>query len=218
VGALEPRLVGASRWWLDVKARLRFRPQASFRSTGPTEWRDLSAAVVGTLVGRLYVGLVRVFLGTAAVVVLVVFVAAASASTPRPSHRSVGVVIDGPSIARRFPSGPSISFRYPANWHVTTRRLDSVLDPHTLFAASTYRVPSGTVDCDGTRASGPPDGWCFRLDEGSSRRRIAAQEPAAPTHPSPPVPSACTRAGWMSAPPRASSISSESASVPSTSG
>lgn len=46
----------------------------------------------------------------------------------------------------------------------------------------------------------PPEGWCFRLDEGSPRRRVAAQEPAAPTKPSPPVPSACTRAGWMSAP------------------
>ena len=46
----------------------------------------------------------------------------------------------------------------------------------------------------------PPEGWCFRLDEGSPRRRIAAQESAAPTQPSPPLPSACTRAGGMSAP------------------
>lgn len=108
--------------------------------------------------------------------VLVVIAAAASASTPRPSHRSVRTVIDGRSIARRFPRGPSITFRYPASWHVTTRRLDNVLDPHTLFAASTYQVPSRAVDnCDGTGASGRPRDGAFVLMkevlDGASLRR-----------------------------------------------
>jgi hypothetical protein len=139
--------------------------------------RDAAGAVIR-------IGFVRVFLGAAALVVLVVFVAAATASTPRPSHRSIRVVIDGRSIARRFPRGPSITFRYPANWHVTTRRLDNVLDPHTLYAASTYRVPSGTVDCDGTRASGRPRDGAFVLMkevlDGASLRRSLPRLPSRP--------------------------------------
>jgi hypothetical protein len=131
------------------------------------------------------IGLVRAILGAAAIVVLAVIVAAATASTPRPSHRSIRVVIDGRKIARRFPRGPSITFRYPANWHVTTRRLDNVLDPHTLFAASTYQVPSGTVDnCDGTRASGRPRDGAFVLMkevlDGASLRRSLPRLPSRP--------------------------------------
>jgi hypothetical protein len=118
-------------------------------------------------------------------VVFAVFVAAAAASTPRPSHRSIRIVIDGRSIARRFPRGPSITFRYPANWHVTTRRIDNVLDPHTLFAASTYQVPSGAVDnCDGTRASGRPRDGAFVLMkevlDGASLRRSLPRLPTRP--------------------------------------
>lgn len=118
-------------------------------------------------------------------VVLAVIVAAATASTPRPSHRSVRVVIDGRSIARRFPRGPSISFRYPANWHVTTRRLDNVLDPRTLFAVSTYPVPNGALDsCDGTNADGRPRDGAFVLMkevlDGASLRRSL---PHLPNHP-----------------------------------
>ena len=110
-----------------------------------------------------------------ALAVIAAGAAGATRSTPRPSHRSIRIVIDGRSVARRFPRGPSLTFRYPANWHVTTRRLDSVLDPHTLFAASTYQVPSGTVDCDGTRASGRPKDGAFVLMkevlDGASLRR-----------------------------------------------
>jgi hypothetical protein len=118
-------------------------------------------------------------------VVFAVIVAAATASTPRPSQRSIRIVIDGRSIARRFPRGPSISFRYPANWHVTTRRLDNVTDPHTLFAASTYQVPSRTLDnCDGTRASGRPRDGAFALMkevlDGASLRRSLPRLPSRP--------------------------------------
>lgn len=134
------------------------------------------------------IGLVRAMLGAAAIVVLVVAVlAAAAASTPKPSHRLIRVVIDGRSIARRFPRGPSISFRYPANWQVTTRRLDDVTDPHTLFAVSTYRVPSGPPEnCDGTRARGRPNDGAFVLVkevlDGASLHRSL---PRLPTRPSP---------------------------------
>jgi hypothetical protein len=120
-------------------------------------------------------------------VVLALFFTAAAASTPRPSHRSIRVVIDGRSIARRFPRGPSVSLRYPADWHETTRRLDNVLDPHTLFAVSTYRVPSRTLDnCDGTRASGRPrDGALVLMKEvldGASLRRSLPRLPSRPQH------------------------------------
>jgi hypothetical protein len=102
----------------------------------------------------------------------------AAASTPQPSHRSIRVVIDGRSIARRFPRGPSVSFRYPANWHVTRHRLDNVVDPHTLFALSTYKLPSGPLDdCDGTHARGRPADGAFvlvkeELDGASLRRSL----------------------------------------------
>jgi hypothetical protein len=130
-------------------------------------------------------GFVRAILGAAAIVGFAVIVAAAAASTPRPSQRSSRVVIDGRSIARRFPRGPSITFRYPANWHVTTHRLDNVLDPHTLFAASTYQLPSGAVDnCDGTRASGRPRDGAFVLMkevlDGASLRKSLPRLPSRP--------------------------------------
>ena len=99
-----------------------------------------------------------------------------AASTPPPSHHTTRVVIDGRSIARRFPHGPSIVFRYPANWYVTRRRLDNVIDPRTLFAVSTYELPHGTVDdCDGTHARGRPADGAFVLVkeilDGASLRR-----------------------------------------------
>jgi hypothetical protein len=131
---------------------------------------------------------VRASLGAAAIVVLAVaVVAAANASTPRPSHRSIRVVIDGRSIARRFPRGPSISFRSPANWHVTTRRLDDVLDPHTLFAVSTYKLPTGRRDdCDGTHAQGRPADGAFVLVkevlDGASLKRSLPRLPTRPRH------------------------------------
>ena len=69
-----------------------------------------------------------------------------------------------------------VSFTYPATWHVTLRRLDVVLDPHTLFTASSYVVPRGPrADCDGTRAAGRPDDGAFVLVkeilDGASRKR-----------------------------------------------
>jgi hypothetical protein len=118
---------------------------------------------------------------------ITVVVASAAASTPQPSQRSIRVVIDGRAIARRFPHGPSIVFRYPANWHLTRRRLDNVLDPHTLFAVSTYELPGGPVDdCDGTRAHGRPADGAFLLVkevlDGASLRRSLPRLPSRPRH------------------------------------
>lgn len=96
-------------------------------------------------------------------------------------------MIDGRSIARRFPPGPSIAFRYPANWHLARHRLDNVLDPHTLFAVSNYKLASKPLDdCDGTRARGRPDDGAFVLVkevlDGASLRRSLPRLSSRPAH------------------------------------
>jgi hypothetical protein len=121
--------------------------------------------------------------GTAIGALALGLVVAAAAATPQPARRTVHFVIDGRSIARRFPHGPSISFRYPANWHVTTRRLDNVLDPRTLFAVTDYRLRRGPLDdCDGTHARGRPAAGAFLLvkeilDGASLRRSLPRLSP-----------------------------------------
>src|SRR4029079_8995425 len=95
-------------------------PVSGERTLAQASGEDLSAAPSRDAAGAVIrIGFVKAILGAAAIVVLAVVVADASASTPRPAHRSIRVVIDGRTIARRFPRGPSLSFRYPANWHVT---------------------------------------------------------------------------------------------------
>jgi hypothetical protein len=126
--------------------------------------------------------------GAAAVgFISITLVAAAAGSTRPPSHQTVRVVIDGRSIARRFPAGPSIVFRYPANWHLARRRLDDVLDPRTLFAVSTYKLPGGPLDdCDGTHARGRPADGVFVLVkevlDGASLRRSLPRLESRPSH------------------------------------
>lgn len=119
-------------------------------------------------------------------VAIAALVAAAAAATPQPSPHGVRVVIDGRSIARRFPRGPSIAFRYPASWHLTRRRLDDVLDPHTLFAVSSYELPGKRLDdCDGTHARGRPADGVFVLVkevlDGASLRRSLPRLPRRPS-------------------------------------
>jgi len=129
----------------------------------------------------------RTILGAAIGALALVLVVTAAVSTPQPSRHTLLVVIDGRSIARRFPHGTSISFRYPANWHVTRHRLDNVLDPRTLFAVATYRLPRRPVDdCDGTHARGRPADGAFVLVkevlDGASLRRSVSRLPVRPRH------------------------------------
>ena len=123
----------------------------------------------------------------AAGVLAICMVAVANASvsaTPRPSTRTLRFVLDGRSIARRFPHGTSIAIHYPANWHVTTRRLDDVVDPHTLFSVSTYKLPAGRDGCDGTYGRGRPVDGAFvmvtELLDGASLTRSLPRLPARP--------------------------------------
>lgn len=89
------------------------------------------------------------------------------ARTPVPSSRLLRLDVPGDAIALRYPAGRSISITYPANWHVTTRRLDNVTDPHTIAAVTSYLVPKGPHDdCPGTLARGrPPDGVFILVTE-----------------------------------------------------
>jgi hypothetical protein len=108
-------------------------------------------------------------------------------ATPDPATRAPRVVIDGRAIAARFPAGPSVAFRHPSNWHVTTRRLDGVLDPHTLFAVSSYALDQRPRDdCDGTHGRGrPPDGVFLLVKEvldQASLRRSLPRLPRRPVH------------------------------------
>ena len=97
------------------------------------------------------------------------------------------VTLFGRSIARRYPARPSISFTYPASWHVTTHRLDNVLDPKTLFAVTSYRPPKRPPDdCPGSRARGRPASGAFVLVQeeldGASLKRSLPRLRAKPRH------------------------------------
>src|SRR3989442_10555450 len=112
---------------------------------------------------------------------------AVTASTPEPARKLVPVDIRGSSIAARFPAGRSILFRYPSNWYVTTRRLDDVIDPHTVFAVTSYALPKGPVDhWYGTLALGRPSDGAFLLVkevlDGASLRRTLPRLPSKPHH------------------------------------
>jgi hypothetical protein len=83
--------------------------------------------------------------------------------------------------------GRALSFRYPANWYVTTRRLDQVIDPHTLFTVTSYVNPRRPLEpCDGTRALGRPVGGAFILVkevlDGASLRIDLRRLPRRPRH------------------------------------
>lgn len=118
--------------------------------------------------------LTAVVVGMAGAALLGAYATASSKSAPPLND----FVIDGKAVAQRFPAGPSITFRYPSNWDVTTRRIDDVLDPRTLFAAATYRIPGRPRDdCDGTHARGRPRDGAFvlvkeTLDKSSLHRSL----------------------------------------------
>jgi hypothetical protein len=111
----------------------------------------------------------RTVLVPAALAVAGLVVAAASGSarerTPAPA-----------AATRLDLTGRGVSLAYPANWYVTTRPLDVVIDPHTVIAVTSYRPPRGPrAPCDGTRARGRPVDGAFVLVkeviDGASRRR-----------------------------------------------
>ncbi len=60
--------------------------------------------------------------------------------------------------------GPGIVFRYPKSWFVSAAPLNGVTDPVQRFVLSSYRVPVGRPDFDGTYAP-PPRGVIAQLVE-----------------------------------------------------
>jgi hypothetical protein len=78
-----------------------------------------------------------------------------------------------------------ITVSYPFNWYVTTRRLDYVVDPHTLVAVASYVIPSRAgANCDGTDGRGrPADGAFILLKEVLDRTSLRRSLPRLPTRP-----------------------------------
>ena len=86
--------------------------------------------------------LMRLLLGLVASIVAAEL--AGSLEAERASASAPTFSVSAPSL--RLYSRANVSFRYPAAWHVTTRRLDQVTDPRTLFAVASYVVPKGATD------------------------------------------------------------------------
>lgn len=103
--------------------------------------------------------------------------AAAAHRSPVPSRGLNGITLPDARI----------SLRYPFNWYVTTRRLDYVVDPHTLVTVASYVIPRNPgSNCDGTTARGRPrDGAIVLIKElldGASLRRSLPRLPPRPRH------------------------------------
>ena len=76
-----------------------------------------------------------------------------------------------------------VTVTYPFDWYVTTRRLDYVVDPHTLLAVASYVIPRRAgANCDGTQARGRPANGAFILlkevlDRASLKRSLPRLSP-----------------------------------------
>ena len=78
-----------------------------------------------------------------------------------------------------------ITVTYPFNWYVTTRRLDYVVDPHTLLAVASYVIPfRAGANCDGTQGRGrPADGAFILLKEDLDGTSLTRSLPRLSTRP-----------------------------------
>lgn len=81
-----------------------------------------------------------------------------------------------------------VSLRYPSSWHIKTRRLDQVIDPHTLLVVSSYVVPQGprdTTHVPGYARGLPANGVFILLSEvldGASLKRSLPRLHSRPPH------------------------------------
>jgi hypothetical protein len=78
-----------------------------------------------------------------------------------------------------------ITVTFPFNWYVTTRRLDYLVDPHTLLAVASYVIPfRAGANCDGTQGRGRPvDGAFILLKEVLDRASLRRSLPRLSTRP-----------------------------------
>jgi hypothetical protein len=78
-----------------------------------------------------------------------------------------------------------VTVTYPSNWYATTRRLDYVVDPHTLVAVASYVIPfQAGANCDGTQGRGrPADGAFVLLKEVLDRSSLRRSLPRLPPRP-----------------------------------
>jgi hypothetical protein len=101
----------------------------------------------------------------------------AAHQSPPPNRRLNGITLPDAKI----------SLRYPFTWYVTTRRLDYVVDPHTLVAVASYAIPRKPgSNCDGTTAEGRPRDGAFvlikELLDGASLKRSLPRLSPRPRH------------------------------------
>jgi hypothetical protein len=90
--------------------------------------------------------------------------------------------------SRRFDRG-GISIVVPTGWHLTSKRLNGVFDPVTVFTVSTFRLRPTTASrgiCSrALQRAWRPDGAYVQLAEerdGASRRRMLHRVPQRPRH------------------------------------
>ena len=105
---------------------------------------------------------------------------------------AVGAVLSsvahGGSPGARF-NRDGVSFQVPRGWQLTIGRLNGVIDPVTLFTASTFRVrtdaPSNGMCAHALQRAWRRDGAYVQLTEerdGASRRRMLLRVPQRPKH------------------------------------
>jgi hypothetical protein len=99
-----------------------------------------------------------------------------------------GALAFGASGDRRY-TRDRITFTVPAGWHLTLGRINGVVDPVTVFTASTFRVPSLRTSsglCSrALRRGWRRDGAYVQLTEerdGASRKRMLRRVPQRPQH------------------------------------
>jgi hypothetical protein len=97
-------------------------------------------------------------------------------------------VAHGTSFGARI-TRDGISFRVSNGWRLTTRRINGVIDPVTVFTVSTFRVPSGPPSsgvCSRALQQGWRQGGAYvQLAEerdGASRKTMLRRVPPRPRH------------------------------------
>lgn len=118
---------------------------------------------------------------------IVVLVAAAAVAASAAVARDARSAEPSKRLTEIAVPGAKLSLRYPANWYVTTRRLDYVVDPHTLVAVAAYVIPTDAgAKCDGTQGRGRPADGAFvlikELLDGASLKRSLPRPRPRPTH------------------------------------
>ena len=101
---------------------------------------------------------------------------------------AIAAVLAGTEASSRF-RRDGISVRVPKGWHLTVHRINGVVDPVTVFTASTFRITaratSGGICSPALRRAWRPGGAYIQLAEerdGASLHRMLPRVPLRPKH------------------------------------